>query len=37
MSYAEVIDDFLELEEVGILVVLHFAADRESKIIRQVA
>jgi len=37
MSHAEIIDDFPELEEEDILAALQFAADRESKIIRQVA
>jgi len=36
MSHAEIIDDFPELEEADILATLHFAADRESKVIRQV-
>jgi len=37
VSHAEIIDDFPELEEVDILAALQFAANRESKIIRQVA
>jgi len=37
MSHAEIIDDFPELEEADILAALQFAADRERKIIRQVA
>ncbi len=37
MSHAEIIDDFPELEEADIFAALYFAADRESKIIRQVA
>jgi len=37
MSHAEIIDDFPELEEADILAALQFAADRESKVIRQVA
>lgn len=37
MSHAEIIDDFPELEEADIFAALQFAADRESKVIRQVA
>jgi len=37
MSHPEIIDDFPELEEADILAALGFAANRESKIIRQVA
>ena len=34
MSHAEILDDFPDLEEADIFAALHFAADRENKVVR---